>query len=49
MVAATPLDWHGERWAEITETPTAVVLLTGDRVWKWKKPVGLGFVDFSTL
>jgi uncharacterized protein len=48
MVDTTPLNWHGERWAEVTETPTAVVLLTGDRVWKLKKPVRLGFLDFST-
>ncbi|HTR94177.1 MAG TPA: AAA family ATPase [Trebonia sp.] len=47
-MAATPLDWHGERWAEITETPTAVLLFTGDRAWKLKKPVCLGFLDFGT-
>ncbi|WP_440106374.1 AAA family ATPase [Streptosporangium sp. H16] len=35
-------------WAQIKETHVAVVLLLGDRVFKLKKPVDLGFVDFTT-
>lgn len=31
------------------ETHTAYLLLLGDRVYKWKKPVDLGFVDLRTL
>jgi aminoglycoside phosphotransferase family enzyme/predicted kinase len=31
------------------ETHTAVVFLLGDRAYKLKKPVGLGFLDFSSL
>ena len=38
-----------ERWAEVAETHTAVVFLAGDLAWKLKKPVNLGFLDFSTL
>ena len=47
-MAVTPLTWHGERWAEVAETPSAVVFFTGDRAWKLKKPVRLGFLDFGT-
>jgi len=35
-------------WAQIKETHIAVVLLLGDRVFKLKKPVDLGFLDFTT-
>ncbi|SEP89641.1 AAA family ATPase [Streptomyces radiopugnans] len=35
--------------AEVRETHTAVLFFLGDRVYKLKKPVGLGFVDFTTL
>ena len=33
----------------LLETHTAFVLLVGDRVLKWKKPVTFDFVDFGTL
>ena len=35
--------------AEVRETHSAVVVLVGDRAYKMKKPVNLGFLDFSTL
>jgi uncharacterized protein len=42
-------DWpRGEPWAQVTETHAAVVFLAGDRACKLKKPVNLGFLDFST-
>ncbi|MGO4343076.1 AAA family ATPase [Pedococcus sp. 2YAF34] len=34
--------------AEVRETHSAVVLLMGDRAYKVKKPVDLGFLDFTT-
>ena len=34
--------------AAVSETHSAVVFFTGDRACKLKKPVGLGFLDFST-
>jgi aminoglycoside phosphotransferase family enzyme/predicted kinase len=34
---------------ELIETHISWVLLAGDRVYKIKKPVSLGFLDFSTL
>jgi aminoglycoside phosphotransferase family enzyme/predicted kinase len=34
--------------ADVRETHTAVLFFLGDRVYKLKKPVGLGFVDFTT-
>jgi len=34
--------------AEVRETNTSVLLLFGDRVYKVKKPVNLGFLDFRT-
>jgi uncharacterized protein len=33
----------------LVETHSAHVLMVGDRVFKWKKPLDLGFVDFRTL
>ncbi|WP_232327105.1 AAA family ATPase [Herbidospora yilanensis] len=36
-------------WAQIKETHTAAVIFLGDRVFKIKKPVDLGFLDFTTL
>lgn len=33
----------------VVQTHISVVLLVGDRVFKLKKPVDLGFVDYSTL
>ena len=42
-------DWsRDEPWAQVAETHAAVVFLTGDRACKLKKPVKLGFLDFST-
>src|SRR5271157_6335847 len=38
----------GEPFATVTETHSAVVFFAGDRAYKLKKPVNLGFVDFST-
>ena len=32
----------------VTETHTALVFFVGDRAYKMKKPVSLGFLDFST-
>ena len=41
-------DWSAEPWAHVAETHSAVVFFTGDRACKLKKPVSLGFLDFST-
>ncbi len=42
-------DWlRDEPWAQVAETHAAVVFLAGDRAYKLKKPVNLGFLDFST-
>jgi uncharacterized protein len=35
-------------YAQIAETHSAVVFFAGDRAYKLKKPVDLGFLDFST-
>lgn len=35
-------------YADVRETHSAVVVLLGDRAYKLKKPVDLGFLDFST-
>lgn len=35
-------------YAEVRETHSAVVFLVGDRAYKAKRPVDLGFLDFST-
>jgi uncharacterized protein len=35
-------------YAEVRETHSAVVFLVGDRAFKMKKPVDLGFLDFSS-
>jgi aminoglycoside phosphotransferase family enzyme len=40
--------WAGEPWAAVAETHSAVVFFAGDQAWKLKKPVDLGFLDFST-
>ena len=40
--------WSAEPWAQVAETHSAVVFFTGDRACKLKKPVSLGFLDFST-
>src|SRR6516164_3914143 len=41
-------DWSVEPWARVAETHSAVVFFAGDRACKLKKPVSLGFLDFST-
>ena len=41
-------DRSAEPWADVAETHSAVVFFTGDRAYKLKKPVSLGFLDFST-
>jgi len=38
-----------EPWAQVAETHAAAVFLAGDRAFKLKKPVNLGFLDFRTL
>src|ERR1035437_1731539 len=35
--------------AEVRETHSAVVVLLGDRAYKIKKPVDLGFLDFRSI
>jgi aminoglycoside phosphotransferase family enzyme/predicted kinase len=40
---------RGEAYFVAHETHSAVVLLVGDRAVKFKKPVNLGFLDFTTL
>jgi uncharacterized protein len=43
-------DWsRDEPWAQAIETHSAVVFFAGDRALKLKKPVSLGFLDFSTV
>jgi len=37
-----------QSFAEVAETHSAVVYFAGDRAFKLKKPVKLGFLDFST-
>jgi len=39
---------HEGRYADIRETHCAVVVFLGDRAYKLKKPVDLGFLDFRT-
>ena len=46
--ARTASNWRGESWAAMAETHSAVVFFAGDRAWKLKKPVDLGFLDFTT-
>ena len=38
-----------EGGVELIETNISWVLLAGDHAWKLKKPLDLGFLDFSTL
>ena len=47
MPVATELE-H-EPYAKVMETHSAAVFFSGDRVYKQKKPVDLGFLDFTTL
>ena len=41
-------DWSQEPWGQAAETHSAVVYFAGDRAYKLKRPVNLGFLDFST-
>jgi uncharacterized protein len=38
-----------EPYADVAETPSAAVYFAGDRAYKLKKAVNLGFLDFTTL
>lgn len=49
MGSESAASWNGDPWASVAETHSAVVFFSGDRAWKLKKPVDLGFLDFSTL
>jgi len=40
---------HPARRVELVQTHISYVLLAGDYVYKVKKPVDLGFLDYSTL
>lgn len=47
LVARPP--WPVEGPVEVRRTHASVVFLAGDRVYKLKRPVDYGFLDFSTL
>ncbi len=40
---------HSAEEMQLVQTHISFVLLVGDFVYKWKKPVNFGFLDFSTL
>jgi aminoglycoside phosphotransferase family enzyme len=40
---------HPAEDIQLVQTHISFVLLAGDFVYKWKKPVNFGFLDFSTL
>jgi uncharacterized protein len=40
---------ESEPYADVAETPSAAVYFAGDRAYKLKKPVSLGFLDFTSL
>ncbi len=40
---------HAVQRFEVIETHISILLLTGDYAYKFKKPVDLGFVDFTSL
>lgn len=40
---------HGAANVELIQTHISFVTLAGDYVYKWKKPVDFGFLDFSTI
>lgn len=42
-----PADGTGEAYAAMAETHSAVVFFVGERAYKLKKPVALGFLDFT--
>jgi uncharacterized protein len=41
-------EWSNGAYVDVRETHAAVVFLVGERAYKLKKPVDLGFLDFST-
>lgn len=49
MERFTPSGTHGAYLPGVAETHTGLVFFAGDRVYKLKKALDLGFVDFSTL
>ncbi|MDU0315440.1 AAA family ATPase [Phycicoccus sp. M110.8] len=49
QVSAAGTSGRGGWGADVRETHSAVVVLLGDRAYKVKKPVDLGFLDFTTL
>ena len=44
---SAPEDGTGEAYAAMAETHSAVVFFVGERAYKLKKPVALGFLDFT--
>ena len=40
---------HAVEGVQLLQTHISFILLTGDFVYKWKKPVNFGFLDFSNL
>ena len=40
---------HNPKSIELIQTQISFVFLTGDYVYKVKKPVDFGFLDFTTL
>ena len=46
-VWSAPKDGTGEAYAAMAERHSAVVLYVGERAYKLKKPVALGFLDFT--
>ena len=40
---------HPAAAVEVLQTHISIVFLAGEHAWKVKKPVALGFLDFSTL
>lgn len=40
---------HSARRVELVQTHISYIVLADDFVYKWKKPVNFGFLDFSTL
>jgi aminoglycoside phosphotransferase family enzyme len=40
---------HAAPDVSLVQTHISFVLLAGDYVYKWKKPVDFGFLNFSTL
>lgn len=44
-----PADQSWTPWCDLRETHSGVVLFLGDRAYKFKKPVDLGFLDFREV